>query len=199
MGNELAEIQRLIRDPNFTSSLLPLLVVSTLVFGGSLFFIIKLISLFRAPKLPAPTQSNHATTIREWVRYIFVPLPSKVPAAIGGGELDKLRALIEKLEEANALLRKQNANAMARIGELQGELKRLNDRHVEDGRLLELEQTRCQRLEQQIQKLDAKLQDAIRETERIFQQNADVIEPAKATPVSDILKDFPPPPKGKTE
>lgn len=201
MQSELTQIQRLLNDPSISSSALPLLIVFSILISGTLFALYRLFIMFRTPTgmahEKAPKQKG---SIREWVRHIFVVLPTQAkPVVSKDNELDRLRELVRKLEQANKLEREAHARALTKITELQGELKRLNDQHRDDGRLLDLERQRSLRLEDRIHSLELKLQDAIRETERIFQQNAAVATPttqeAKATPVSEILKDFPPPPK----
>ncbi len=204
MGTELTKIQDLLHDPNYSSSLLPLLVVTTILFLATLIGLYKLYSLFRVPKTSLPKGSANSADgkvqWREWIRYIFIYGPSRKPAT-SSQEVDALRAQLRKLEQANKLVREQYARAMARIGELQGELKNLIQKREEEEKLVDLERQRSLRLEENIEKLESKLQDAMRETERIFQQNASlarpgtgIVLPAKPTPVSEILKDFPPPP-----
>jgi len=206
MGNELAEIQRLLHDQSISSSFLPLILITSIIFGGSLLFLFKLYQLFRIPKIKLPT--TEATPrpkfrFREWVRRIPVARPAPAPIATNG-ELDKLRALVKKLEEANMLERKQHASDLARISALQGELKSLTEKREDDRRLLDMERARNLKLEEKILALETQLQDAIRETERIFEQSAKVVNNASAaaqpkpmTPVADILKDFPPEPGNK--
>lgn len=207
MGNELAEIQRLLHDQSISSSFLPLIVVTTIIFGGSLIFLYKLFYLFRVPKIKLPTVTPEQKTprgfqLRQLVRYIHVPIPSRAPTD-NSGEIDKLRDLVKKLEQANALERKQHASDLARITALQSEVKTLTEKREEDRRLLDLERARNLKSDEKIQSLETKLQDAIRETERIFEQNAKVAMSSSASaaseplsPAAAILKDFPPEPSG---
>lgn len=228
MKESLDQILHHLENPDISSSALPLLVVMLILFSGSLFAIIKIFSILRVPmpqKPQAPSRKGLLELIflnaGRWRAYFQLVNKAPQPRAVGSpSELDQLRELVRKLEQANALERELHAKALRKITELQGELQALFLKREEEQKLFEFERARRARLEDKVAQLETQLQGAISETERIFEQSVNSSDPlvglrdeemialpdpevekqrAAATQASlkDILSDFPPP--GGTE
>lgn len=202
MKETISQILRQFEDPDISSSAIPLLLIMITFLVGSFAVLAKFIFKFPRRLKRGSTLSSKITSSKRllelyrkllklrWPK-VSLPkwrLPAHPPSKANQApvqeslkpkstEIEQLRALVQKLEEANAIERELNAKSIRKVTELQGELQNLFLKWQEEQRLLEFERSRRAVLEERIFHLENQIQAAIEEAETIFEKSAAVPTP----------------------
>ena len=181
----MAEVLNKLNDPDTSSSLFPLLVVTGILsftFLAVLFAAaIKAARLMRSARQqrrarsdgPKPSSTHPTGKLQNFFSLLFSPVEE--PREIAHDEeRDRLRMVVERLESENLSTKELYAEAQRKIEELEEELSRTKRQGKEDMKRLDQEIQRREKTETRVEQLETQLRDIIAEVEKIYQQNVNV-------------------------
>jgi hypothetical protein len=192
----MSDLVELLRAPDTSSSIFPLIVVTTLLIASFLVALVLVIYRVwqavhgrRAPtpsSSPTHPHSSFPGLFRRAIQNIFTLDPSAHPVV--QSELEQLHQQIDRLQRENQSIRDLHAKAIGRISELESEISVARRKIEESRHLLERETQHRINMEQKSVGLERQVEEVIAEVEKIYQQNADS---AKLSGLSEILGAIP--------
>ena len=155
MGGVISNLLSKFQDPEVSSSFAPLLIhalafiVVPAIFGFIFYKKFKQRPKKEPEVIPHPIENQAQTD-----------------------EIKRLHEIIAKLERECAQERETNAAALSRSAELETQVSIVSGKYQEALKQLDKEHGGRLKLEEKVKRLEKQLEDAIRETERIFQQDS---------------------------
>lgn len=186
----MSDLLQLLRNPDASSSLIPLLAVTGILLlaffaafilaAAKIWRIIKTISQSR-PKTSEVAEPAPQTSVSSDSASKMKESPERIDAA-KANEINALRQLVDRLQHEAIGLRETNAKLIRRIAELEAIVVTLTKERDDARKMAELEGQLRSKVEEKGQRLEGQLQEIIVEVEKIYQQNAYA---ADSSPASD--------------